>query len=169
MREIIEEINRRLGRAFEPLPTAEILGLVETVRLGGEQAFPAVIDERGEARPVFVDDRVDLTAYHRLAQKSYNAATASGYGDRPALTDSYEMSLVLSGLRAAIDPLRAVRLAEQALGSVSAKLYSTAPVAVAFNAAEVWQQEFRGTEFALPVNRFLVRLNYRIHHINTYC
>jgi hypothetical protein len=159
----IDEAIKSKMQTFDCLADSRFFGVAEPViRLvdEGEEWFPAVIDNEGEDRYVFVDDDYPLGIYHRIAGKAYIPASKSTYGDTQALTVQANMKLVCWGLRN-----RVRTTADRIESFIYASLPAIAtPVSSSFDRSLVFGNEFRGVQFFLPEVAFLFSIDYYLRY-----
>ena len=151
---MIEELNNAIVGALQGLKVSA-LGIAEPIIVTNEDEteMPAIVLSDGECVSV-LDDESDICFYHKLNKKTYQRATNKGYGDKPSLQATYDMSLVVYGFRSKISAIEAEK-------RITASIATMCDVGtVEFNRSTVFYSEFSGIQFFLQPNVFLFRVNY---------
>lgn len=169
--QIIDDINRAIADALE-VKCAALHGLAEPIIIRDveDNEFPAVIERSGESHSVLHNDDVPYTIYHRLQTKSYTTDRRGGSGDEPRRIAVYDISLVATGHRAFVSPLRMESVCTQAINNAGdGKTCLTDVVQSNFNRIRVYSEEFPGISFPLEPEIFAIKINYRITRVETPC
>lgn len=140
--------------------------------------FPAVMNENYEAQEVTVDDTWPIIIYHKIRSKAYGITPGAGTGDRnTGVTEQVSVKMVVyakwSKVKMTIEQLEAL-ITTNFPDNINPAIYrplkldslSVVLRGTNFNSAQVWQEEYRGTELRLAPEDIYFSLNYDL--ISTY-
>lgn len=160
---MIEKLNNAIVGALQGLRVSA-LGVAEPIIVidSDELELPKIVLPDGECLPI-LDDEDDVCFYHKINKKTYQRATNKGYGDKPSIQATYDMSLVVYGFRSKISAIEA----EKRITAAIAPMCEVGTVE--FNRSTVFYSEFSGIQFFLQPNVFLFRVNYTQKKLLTNC
>ena len=139
-----------------------INGIAQPVT-SGDTEIP-YITVRGEANHVFIDDAFDFGCYHKQNGITYVEDYAKGYGDAKRIREVQDLSLIVWGF---IEKITAEQFKDLFL-SVSPEFVRF--VSVSFDKKTIYNAEFKGIDYQINEDIFLIRINYRVQYdINKKC
>lgn len=149
-----------------------------TDREGKIDYFPAVMDENYQAQEVTVNDLYPVMIYHKIRSKAYGITPGAGVGDRnTGVTEQVNVKMVVYGkwskIKLTQEQLEAL-ITTNFPDNVSNDLYRPLKLdslnivlrGTNFNSAQVWQEEYRGTDLKLAPEDIYFSLTYDL--ISTY-
>lgn len=166
LNKFLTEINEEITGLVKGM---QVYGLAQSVtRTKGSDTVPA-INNKGEYKYIGVDDINPVIIYHKAQGLTTARLVTQGYGDSQSdYLNTYQMAMIVY-----LDTVRAKMEADELYlylqaripGELNKGVYRSVRVStrnVILNAAQVWQQEYGGLPFALPVEKTLFQINYTI-------
>lgn len=141
---------------------------------GNIETFPAVMDAGYEAREVVMDDTYPIVIYNKILGKSYSAISSGSFGDgNKAVLEKVDVKMVVFGKYAALkltseqlealittgmpDAISKAALAPYKLDNMLVSLTGST-----LNAAQVFQEEYKGFDLFLSPEDILFSIRYTI-------
>lgn len=138
------------------------------------ETFPAIMNDNYEPVEVVVSDTYPIVIYHKILSKRYQVAQGTNFGDNnKAMVELVEAKMVVYGkyaaLRLTTEELEAViasgfpdviaksKLAPYKIDSMNVTLQSSN-----YNAAQVFQEEYKGFELFLSAEDIFFSVRYSI-------
>ena len=142
---------------------------------GGIETFPAIMNTNYEAQELVVNDTFPIVLYHKILNKTYSSApVTSNYGDgNRFVVEKAEVKMVVYAKYAAVklsaeqlealitagfsDSIAKTKLAPFKLDSMTVTLTGSN-----LNAAQVFQEEYKGFDLFLAPEDILFSIKYTI-------
>jgi len=161
MKNLISNINAGILALPDVLKVkAKAMALAESVavrKAGSDAALSAIVEDNGKATPTLIDNmKEDLLIYHKLNGKSYTTSAQQAYGNTRRVEESCDLSLIICGKRT---KLNQYDLESEAVNAILAA--GAMPTQTSFVKQTIWQAEFGGYNMPLPLDLFLIKINYR--------
>lgn len=168
LHKFIDAVNLELCKLFK---NVKVYGIAQTVtkrRGQSSESFPGVL-QGTEIREVGVDDRYALVLYHKITGIStLRTQTNQGYGDSVLVTNTYSLSII-----GYLDTRKTKMTADEAFLYVQENIpfqlkgepYRQILLRVTnviLNVEQIFNAEYKGIDFKLPVEKTLFQINYTI-------
>jgi hypothetical protein len=164
---IIQGINSGLQNVLNTFFKSVLYGQGEVIGEGLEKK-PVLIDMKGNAAPIGVDDRYAVQGYHLINQITTSRTQRSGYGDSFGdVLNTVSASLIVfndTGKTKLTNDELFLFLQANWPQSVSVVPYSNVRTIlnnVILNSRQVWGAQY-GAPFSLKLNQHLMQINYTI-------
>lgn len=120
--------------------------------------IPAIIDNQGECKYVFVDDDFDWGLYHRLITKTYDTKPNKGFGDKVDTICTVELNLICWGLKSKVTEDEA----ETFILKNIPEDYRV--ISIDYDKKRVFAGEIQGVAYFIPPEYFLFALKYKVQY-----
>lgn len=170
--EIIECINGQIKQVFETY-TGSVLydGLAVNVPRGKDN-MPAIVNRKGEAKYVGVDDLSPLTLYHKSSGIQISQQPSASFGDTlfwQVYTYQNVMIIFLDRKKACVMPDELVlQLQAHLLDKIKVPNYKSVIVklgAVNLNSAQIFGQEYPGAENKMRLEQNIFQIAYTVEAV----
>lgn len=146
---------------------------VRTVEESGESVIPAVIDLYGEAKNLMYDDTFPFRAYHRMTSVSYTTEDGEYGNPGETMQETSDFKFVFIGSRtkmgtrpenviAAIEKDFPKEFYPNDLNQLSINKCVIEMGDVSYDQYSIWNEEFTGNGFALPIDTIAIQVRYRM-------
>lgn len=158
--QINDSIRANCGR-FE----AKINGIAQPISTidSDERIMPA-LTINGESTDVFIDDDFDFGLYHKQRGITYQENESKGYGNQKQITETQDLSLIAWGFE---NKITAEEFKDFFL-AISPEFVRF--VSVSFDKRAIFNNEFKGAEFIVNEETFLIEIKYKVQYtVNKSC
>lgn len=163
----VQAINDQLVKL---VPVMKVYGVAKTV-VRGQERLPGIVSAKGDIEYVGIDDKYGVQIYHK-SQSINTTLRGPGYGN--ALSDivnTYAMSMFiyLDRSKVNIEPEELFLYLQARLpDTMKAEPFNLITIRttnVILNSEQVYNTEYRGHEYPLPVEKTLFQVNYTIETV----
>jgi hypothetical protein len=153
---------------------------VRTIEESGENVIPAIIDLEGEAKNLMFDDTYPFRAYHRMTSVNYSTDEGEygNPGDTMQEISDFKFVFIGSRFKMGTRPENVIAAIEKDFPKEFYPIDLT-PLGlnkcviemgeVSYDQYAIWNEEFSGNDFALPIDTIAISVRYRMNILFDKC